>query len=98
MSAIRAAYHRGYFGVLAIISLMLITLYLAFAFPYSLFHLKQSETTELKSVIIVGRHGEEVPNSEAYFIGEEPPEELRSIGAGQLTNVSTTVIANILNL
>lgn len=59
---------------------------MAFGFPYTLFHLKQTETTEIKAVIIVGRSGEKSPSPESYFIGEEPPKELHKIGYGELTN------------
>lgn len=79
---------RSYFGVFMVLALVSVTLYMAFAFPYSLFHLKQTETTEIKSVIIVARNGERSPSSESYFIGEEQPEDLISFGYEQLTNVS----------
>lgn len=76
-------------GFVAVIALMAVTLYMAFAFPTGFFHLKQSETTELKSVIIVSRNGDQSPSSESFFIGEEPPEDLYTYGYDQLTNVST---------
>lgn len=77
---------RGYTGILMVFCLMAITLYMAFAFPYTLFHLKQTETTEIKAVIIVGRGGERSPTPESYFVDEDPPEELHSYGYEQLTN------------
>lgn len=83
---------RGWLGILMVFGLMGITIYMAFGFPYTLFHLKQTETTEIKAVIIVGRSGEKSPTQDSYFIGEEPPEELHKIGYGELTNVSITLI------
>lgn len=79
---------RSYFGVFMVFGLVIVTLYMAFAFPYSLFHLKQTETTEIKSVIIVARNGERSPSPESYFIGEDQPEDLINFGYEQLTNVS----------
>lgn len=80
---------KGYWGVLMVLGLMGITIYMAFGFPYTLFHLKQTETTELQSVIIIGRSGEKSPSPSSYFIGEEPPEELHKIGYDELTNVGS---------
>lgn len=63
---------------------------MAFAFPYALFHLKQTETSELKSVIIIARSGEKSPSPESYFLGEDisaPNDELNSIGPNQLTSI-----------
>lgn len=74
-------------GIVTVLSLVGVTLYMAFAFPYTLMHLKQSETTEIKSVIIVARNGERSPTNDAYFVGEEPDDELHQIGQDQLTNV-----------
>lgn len=82
-------YQRGRLGLVAVFVLMAITLYMALAFPHSLLHFKQSETTEIKAVIIVGRHGEVAPPREAYFesYGEEPPEEWFQLGGpDQLTS------------
>lgn len=70
-----------------VFGLMAVTLYMAFAFPYTLIHLKQTETTEIKSVIIIGMNGESSPTPDSYYIGEEPPEELHTFGYDQLTNV-----------
>lgn len=81
---------NGYLGILTIFGLMAVTIYMAFGFPYTLFHLKQTETTEIQSVIIIGSGGEQSPSADSYFIGEEPPEELHKIGYNMLTNVSTT--------
>lgn len=74
------------FGVVMVIILVAVTLYMAFAFPYTLLHLKQTETTEIKAVIIVARGGDKSPKPDSYFTGEEPPEELNTIGFDQLTN------------
>lgn len=78
---------RSYVGLSMVFGLMAITLYMAFAFPYTLLHLKQTETTEIKSVIIIGMNGEPSPNPDSYYIGEEPPEELHTFGYEQLTNI-----------
>jgi len=51
--------------------LMVVAMYMALAGPYSLFKLKQAETTEIKTVIVIARHGDELPSSEAYFFGEQ---------------------------
>lgn len=62
---------------------------MALALPYSILHFKQSETTEIKAVIIIGRHGEVAPDREMYFeiSDEEPPEEWFRIGGhDQLTS------------
>lgn len=81
----------GQWGFVAVVALMAVTIYMAFAFPTGFFHLKQSETTELKSVIVVSRNGDQSPSSESFFIGEEPPEDLNSYGYDQLTNVSNRI-------
>lgn len=78
---------RSYVGLSMVFGLMAITLYMAFAFPYTLLHLKQTETTEIKSVIIIGMNGEPSPSPDSYYIGEEPPEELHTFGYEQLTNI-----------
>lgn len=74
-------------GILMVLGLMGVTIYMAFGFPYTLFHLKQTDTTEIKAVFIVGRSGEKSPSPDSYFIGEEPPSELHKIGYGELTNI-----------
>jgi len=94
-STISMSPRRGYLGVVLIFCLMTVTLYMAFAFPYTLFNLKQTETTEIKSVILIGLSGERSPRPESYFIGEEPPESLHLIGHDQLTNVSRNPSSNI---
>lgn len=77
---------RSFVGLFMVFGLMAVTLYMAFAFPYTLLHLKQTETTEIKSVIIIGMNGESSPTPDSYYIGEEPPEELHTFGYDQLTN------------
>lgn len=74
-------------AILMVFSLIAVALYMVFAFPYTVMHLKQSETTEIKSVIIVARAGEKTPSFDSYFAGEFPPSELlETIGTEQLTN------------
>lgn len=73
-------------GPCVVVALMGLTLYLSFAFPYSLF-LKQSETTQLKAVLLVARAGEETPSGEAFFPGEEQPAGGELDWEGQLSMV-----------
>lgn len=80
--------NSGYLGVLMVICLMAFTLYMAFAFPFQLLQTKQTETTEIKAVILLGMAGEESPTPDSYFAGEIPPDDLHFFGHGQLTNVS----------
>lgn len=84
---IKSNVRSGHLGVAMIIVLMLITLYLAFAFPFNLLQMKQTETSEIKAVIVISLPGEESPSPESYFVAETPPDELRLIGNGQLTKV-----------
>lgn len=81
-------FRSGYLGVAMIIMLMFITLYMAFAFPFNFLQMKQTETTEIKAVIVLSMAGEESPSPEAYFVSEAPPENLNMIGYDQLTEVS----------
>lgn len=78
----------GYIGIAVIICLIAFTLYMALAFPLKLLQLKQTETTEIKAVILLGTAGEVSPTPDSYFSGEIEPEELNLVGHGQLTNVS----------
>lgn len=80
-------FRSGYLGVAMIIILMLVTLYMAFAFPFNFLQMKQTETTEIKAVMVLGMAGEESPSPEAYFVSEAPPENLNMIGYDQLTEV-----------
>lgn len=85
-NVVTMTFKRRHIGVVMALVLMALTLFMALAAPFTLFRRKQSETTELKSVIIVGRHGEVSPTSGAYFMGEHPPDELQLVGEDQLTN------------
>lgn len=78
----------GYFGVASVCLLVVVTMYLAFAFPITLLQNKHAETSDIRSVIVVGRAGEESPHSDAYFSQEAEPDTLRALGYGQLTSVS----------
>lgn len=82
-------FRSGYIGVGAIIVLMLITLYMAFAFPFNFLAMRQTETTEIKAVIVVSLPGEQSPSPEAYFVAETPPPNLNMIGYEQLTEASS---------
>lgn len=84
----KMAPNSGHLGVIMVICLMAFTLYIAFAFPFQLLQLKQTDTTEIKAVILLGIGGDESPSPDSYFAGEIPPDELHTIGHGQLTNVS----------
>uniref|UniRef100_A0A6G1SKS0 2-phosphoxylose phosphatase 1 n=1 Tax=Aceria tosichella TaxID=561515 RepID=A0A6G1SKS0_9ACAR len=78
------------FMLAGVFGLMVVTLYMAFGFPSALLQLKQSDTTELKGVILIGGHGEVTPPRDVYFeaYGEEPPEQWYSLGGpNQLTNM-----------
>ena len=88
----RINYRRSHFGMVgAVFLLMALTLYMAFAGPYSLFNLKQKETSEIKTVIVVARHGDVWPAPEAFFPSDGPERRQKrqqdSLAGQQLTNM-----------